>query len=228
MPEGANIEIAHHLHEGHEHDAGRSARRERTLEIVEGVLLAVVAIATAWSGYQAAKWDGREAELYGKSSRIRLTAEGLQTRGGQEQLYDATTVSSWLEAEVTGKTAVARVYAGRIRPEVRPAFRAWVKTDPVHNPNAPVGPIQMPQYRNRLLARSAELRAEASAVFDEGTTARERGDRYVRVTVLLATVLFLIALSQRFDLLGVRLGLFGVALVLIVISAYWIASYPRI
>jgi hypothetical protein len=72
------------------------------------------------------------------------------------------------------------------------------------------------------------LRAEASAIFDEGTTARERGDKYVRVTVLLATVLFLIALSQRFDLLGVRLGLFGVALVLLVISAYWIASYPRI
>jgi len=228
MPEGANIEIAHHLQEGHEHSSGKSERRERALEIVEGFLLALVAIATAWSGYQAAKWDGREAELYGKSSRIRLTAEGLQTRGGQEQLYDAQTVNSWLEAEVTGKTAVARVYAGRIRPEVRPAFRAWVKTDPVHNPNAPVGPIQMPQYRNRLLARSAELRAEASAVFDEGTTARERGDRYVRVTVLLATVLFLIALSQRFDLLGVRLGLFGVALVLIVISAYWIASYPRI
>src|SRR5262249_16714278 len=147
MPEGANIEIAHHLQEGHEHSSGKSERRERALEIVEGFLLALVAIATAWSGYQAAKWDGREAELYGKSSRIRLTAEGLQTRGGQEQLYDAQTVNSWLEAEVTGKTAVARVYARRIRPEGRPAFQAWVKTDPVHNPNAPAGPAPNPAER---------------------------------------------------------------------------------
>ena len=228
MPEGANIEIAHHLDEAHEASAARPARFERTLEIVEGVLLALVAIGTAWSGYQASKWDGREAELYGTSSRIRVTAEGLQSRGGQEQLYDASTVSSWLAAESTGNAKLARLYAGRVRPEVRPAFRAWVKTDPVNNPNAPAGPIQMPQYRNRLLGRAAALRAEATAAFEEGSTARERGDKYVRVTVLLATVLFLIALSQRFAVLGVRLGLFGVALVLLVIGVYWIATYPRI
>jgi len=46
--------------------------------------------------------------------------------------------------------------------------------------------------------------------------------------VLLATVLFLIALSQRFKVFGVRLGLFGVVLVLLAIGVYWIASYPRI
>jgi len=229
VPEGANIEIAHHLQEEHGRgDRGRAVRGERAIEIVEGVLLALVAIATAWSGYQAAKWDGREAELYGRSSKIRLTAEGLGTRGGQEQLYDANTVNSWLQAEVTGDRKLARVYEARIRPEVRPAFRAWVKTDPVHNPNAPPGPLAMPQYRNRLLGQAAAFRAQASATFEEGTNARETGDRYVRVTVLLATVLFLIALSQRFRLLGVRLGLFGVALVLLGIASYWIVTYPHI
>src|SRR3546814_20453856 len=32
------------------------------VEILEALLLAVVAVATAWSGYHAAKWDGRQAE----------------------------------------------------------------------------------------------------------------------------------------------------------------------
>jgi hypothetical protein len=228
MPEGANIEIAHHLQEHGEGGGRHTILRERTLEIVEGVLLALVAIATAWSGYQAAKWDGREAELYGKSSKIRLTAEGLLTRGGQEQLYDAGTASSWLQAEAAGNASLARIYARRVRPEVRPAFRAWVRTDPVHNPHAPPGVITMPQYHNHLLSTSAKLQTLASETFERGTAARERADKYVRVTVLLATVLFLIALSQRFALLGVRLGLFGVSLVLLSVALYWVATYPRI
>jgi hypothetical protein len=228
MPEGANIEIAQHLHEQGEGGGRPAFLGDRTLEIVEGVLLALVAIATAWSGYQAAKWDGREAEFYGKSSKIRLTAEGVLTRGGQRQLYDASTASFWLQADATGNRRLAAIYARRVRPEVRPAFRAWIKTDPVNNPHAPPGVITMPQYRNHLLSLSAKLSALATDTFERGTAARETGDKYVRVTVLLATVLFLIALSQRFKLFGVRLGLFGVALVLLSIGLYWVATYPRV
>jgi hypothetical protein len=86
----------------------------------------------------------------------------------------------------------------------------------------------MPQYRNRLLARAAVLRGQASATFEEGTRARETGNHYVRTTVLLATVLFLIALSQRFRVMGVRLATFGVSLVLLGIALYSISTYPRI
>ena len=44
------------------------------LEIVEAIVLAMVAIATAWSGYQSARWDGLQDELYAKSSRLRVEA----------------------------------------------------------------------------------------------------------------------------------------------------------
>jgi hypothetical protein len=228
VPEGANIEIAQHLDEHGHGGAAHGLMRDRTLEIVEGVVLALVAVATAWSGYQAAKWDGSEAELYGTSSRIRLTAEGLLTRGGQQQLYDSSTASSWLQAKATGNERLADIYARRVRPEVRPVFDLWIKMDPIHNPHAPAGVITMPQYHNRLLSLSAKLQARATGKFEEGTAARETGDKYIRATVLLATVLFLIALTQRFKLFGVRLGLFGVALVLLAIGLYWVASYPRI
>src|SRR4029450_2027472 len=48
---------------GREESDGR--RRETIIEIAEAVLLAVVAVATAWSGYQSALWDGHSAKLYG-------------------------------------------------------------------------------------------------------------------------------------------------------------------
>ena len=66
MPEGMNIEIAHKLAKS-EAGPGKTARAE-LLEIAEAVVLAMIAVATAWSGYHAAKWDGRQALLYGTSA----------------------------------------------------------------------------------------------------------------------------------------------------------------
>lgn len=74
------------------------------VEIVEAVLLSLVAVSTAWTGYQAARWDGRSASLYGQSSKIRITATAIGTCGGQQQLYDATTLNAWLQAKLTGNT----------------------------------------------------------------------------------------------------------------------------
>jgi hypothetical protein len=52
-----------------------SQSRFETIEIIEAVILALVAVATAWSGYQAAQWAGRRPEKYAEASRLRVTAE---------------------------------------------------------------------------------------------------------------------------------------------------------
>ena len=54
-----------------------SQARLEVIEIIEALILALVAVATAWSGYQAAKWAGNRAENYAQASRLRVTAEGL-------------------------------------------------------------------------------------------------------------------------------------------------------
>ena len=225
MPEtGANVEIAHHMHEH-----GHGSRRKRIwIEIGEALLLAVVAVGTAWSGYQSAKWDGHEAELYGKSSRLRFEANALETRGGQEQGYDATTLNSWLQAKLTGDEKLAAFYARRFTPDFQRAFVAWLRTDPLTNPHAPRGPSFMPQYHNTKAEQAAELNAQATDAFEEGSKARHHGEEYVRVTVLLAIVLFLIAVSQRFDTRGVREGLLVVGVVLLVIALGEIVTLPRL
>lgn len=228
MPESSNIEIAHRVHEGGEHHAAHRRRHEIGIEVGEAFLLALVAIATAWSGYEAALWDGRSANLYGTSSRIRIEATQNTTRAGQEQLYDATTFNFWLQARLTDNAHLARGYEKRFRLEYRPAFRAWLATHPFVNPRAPPGPMLMPQYHNALLERGSELNARASDVFERGAHARETGEKYVRATVLLATVLFLIALSQRFALVKLRVGLLAVALVLLAVGLTSIATYPRL
>jgi len=225
MPEVLSTsEVAHTVGHGHGHGHGPS-RRTR-VEIAEAVVLAVVAVATAWSGYQAARWDGHQAELYGVSNRERALANRASTLGGQQLLYDTSTFSFWLQAKTSGNLAAQRQFRRRFRPEFRPAYRAWLATEPFTNPRAPAGPTRMREYHNAQLALAAQHEETAQRVFERGTEARDNGERYLRNTVLLATVLFLTALSQRFDVLGVRLGLLVVSGVLLVIAMVVMARYP--
>ena len=51
----------------------------------------------------------------------------------------------------------------------------------------------MPEYKNAVAEESAKLSAGSGNCFEEGVISHETGDSYVRITVVLAIVLFLIA-----------------------------------
>ena len=111
-------------------------------------------------------------------------------------------------------------------PEFRVAFDAWRATRPEANRHAPPGPTYMPQYKQPAKARAVALDAQATAAFNEGSEAGPTADKYVRTTVLLATVLFLVGLSTHFPLLSVRYGLVGLGAVLLVASAVQLLPLP--
>jgi hypothetical protein len=221
---GANIEVSHILSERKESPPSLG---HAILEIAEALVLAIVAIATAWSGYQAALWTGHQGELYGQASKLRVEAEGAASYANLERLYDASTVVEWLKAEAHNDKKLADLFERRLLPEFRPAFEAWKKTEPLNNPNAPASPQLMAEYRSSKTEEAAKLNDQATEVFEQGTRARQRSDQYVRATVTLATVLLLIAISQRFKTHGVRYGLLVIAVVLLCIPVYHILTLPR-
>jgi hypothetical protein len=228
MPEDLNVEIAGAIAEGGEAPApAMRSRREGSVEILEAILLAVVAIATAWSGYQAARWDGREAELYAEDAALRVRADQLLTLGGQQRLLDVTTFNTWIEARFEKRTELAALYERRFSPEYKVAFDAWLATEPFSNPDALPGPSFMPEYVNTEIERGSELNERAAHAFDEGTAARRRADDYIRTTVVLATVLFLLALSQRFGLFRVRVAVLVLAGGLMLYGLLTILTLPR-
>ncbi len=228
MPEGANVEIAHSLTE---HDGQGGEQRggfHRFLEILEVGLLAVVAIATAWSGFQAAKWDGRQSVLYGKSSRDRFEADAATTTGDQRLAFDAGIFTAWLQANSAGNTNLEASLTKRMTPEYKVAFDAWLQTDPFVNPAAPSGPGVMSEYENPDLEQAAKLNASASATFDAGTKARETGEKYVRDTVLFAMVLFLVAIAQRMTDKNLRTSVNAIALILAGYAIFSVMRLPRL
>ena len=224
MPEGFNLESVQRVRE-HGEEGGESRSLE-ILEILEALILAFVTIAAAWSGYQAARWDGKNALYYGQASKQRTQANKLATLGSQQQIYDISTFYAWLAAKTDGKTQLATLLQRRFTPGYAIAFNAWLQTDPFHNPYAPPGPSFMPQYHNVKLEQSDALEAQAGVTFERGTNARETADQYVRDTLVLASILFLVALSQRFKVQNVRRSLLGLSALLLVAAVYVLATLP--
>src|SRR3954452_24734137 len=82
MPEGLSaVEVGHEVakhakHAGSGGDGGSGARvdRNRAISIAEAVLLSLVTLMAAWSGYAAAKWSTESRVLLANASAVRTTA----------------------------------------------------------------------------------------------------------------------------------------------------------
>ncbi len=229
MPEAGetSIEIAHKLCETNEDKKSASSRSEFLIEILEAIILALVAVSTAYSGYQAAQWDGHQAELYAESNALYIRANSLTTTNGQEALYDTNTLNAWLNAKMQGQEDIMKFYERRFLPEFKVAFDAWIKLDPINNTQAPAGPRFMPEYHSSTMEEANKLIEEAAVKFEEGTKARKTADDYIRDTVFLATVLVLMAVSQRFEIKSIRTGLIVLSFGLLSFGILTLFMLPR-
>jgi hypothetical protein len=222
-PGETSRELAEHA--GHH---GRSAtRHDRLISIVEAALLAVVALLAAWSGYAAARWSTESRLSVAEASTTRSEANTVELESVDVRLGDALIFNSWLDAHALGNSEAEAVALRRFRPELRAAFDAWWATEPDTNPEAPAGPQAMPDYEAPGAAEARKLKDEASARFELGLEAGQNADDYVRTTVYLATVLFLVGISTQFPVRAARYGLLTVGLVILTFAVVQLVTYPK-
>src|SRR5262245_23143446 len=229
MPEGlsaveAGKEVGEHAEHAGRHTEGD--QRERWITIAEAVLLSLVTLAAAWSGYSAAKWSTHSSVTLATASADRAKSNRAYLTAMELRNLDSTFFNAWLNAFALGNDKVMALTERRFRPEFRVAFDAWRATKPETNLDAPAGPTYMPQYKQLAKARAIALDARATEAFSEGSDAGATADKYVRTTVLLATVLFLVGLSTHFPLRAVRYGLVGLGSVLLIVSAVQLLALP--
>jgi hypothetical protein len=224
-PAEVGKEIAEHRERAHA--AGEQTGRDRAVTIVEAALLAAVALLAAWSGYASAKWSTEFRLLLGEASTARAEANRASGMDAETPNFDSSTFDAWFTAYVADNDEAMVVAEHRFRPELRVAFDAWMATDPFTNEDAPPGPTYMPEYERPQLDRPADLDADADDLFAEGAEAAETADRYVRVTVFLATVLFLVGISGHFRVRAARYGLVAVGAVIVVVAVAVLIVSPR-
>jgi hypothetical protein len=177
----------------------RAQRFERWTETLSALLLGLVTIATAWSGYQAARWGGEQSTLYTDALGLMVESTRVEARANQITQVDIALFIDYVNAYAAGNEELATFYYERFRPEARTAVDAWLSTQPVQNPEAPPGPFQMSEYRVSLAERALQLEEQANSVLEEGKKANEYSDQHILNTVILASVLFLSGIAPRFD-----------------------------
>jgi len=198
----------------------------RHIEVAATVLLSLAAVATAWSGYQATRWNGEQAKASGRTNAIRVEAARAQGLSEAQTQVDVATFVQWVDAYALEQTELADFYFKRFRAELRPAVDAWIATRPLQNADAPLTPFAMPEYK---LAAAAEAeRLDAEAELSSATVARniQRASNYILGVVLFSVSLFFAGLGTKLG--DVRLRAFTLALGCIVFLAafIWIATSP--
>jgi len=171
---------------------------------------------------------GDESSLQlAKASAARTEANRADLESFQLRNFDSLTFNAWFTAYVAGNKQAERVAELRFRPNFLVAFDAWLKTDPFTNPHAPKGPTYMPEYIQPGLAQANRLDAQANAHYAAGEAAGSNSDGYVRTTVYLATVLFLVGISGHFRVRAARIGLISVGGVILAFSVVLLILAPK-
>lgn len=201
-------------------------RRLHRVELLATILLAVAAVGTAWSTYQSTQWRGDQAVNTSKATAARIQSSEASTRAGQLSQVDIATFIQWVDADVHGDETLARFYRKRFRKEFRPAFAAWIATEPKTNPDAPLTPFAMPQYRLAEAQESKRLNALAGVYSDAAGEANQRADDDILAVVLFATALFFAGISTKVRSLGQREALLGIGWFVFLGTAIWLATLP--
>ena len=227
MPEGLSTqEVGREISEHAGRRGQARERRFRTVSILEAILLSVVALLAAYSGYAAAKWSTESRVKLAEASAKRSEANRANLQAMSVRNFDSSTLNAWLAAYTAGNKQAMALAEHRFRPEFRVAFDAWRATHPETNPNAPKGPTYMSQYRQPRLEEANALDAQADRAFADGSEAGSTSDDYVRVTVFLASVLFLVGISTQFTVQGVRFALVGFGTALLIFSLVQLTQIP--
>jgi hypothetical protein len=196
------------------------------VELLATVLLALAAVATAWSSYQSARWNGEQAKASSRTNGVRIEAARAQGLSEAQKQVDVATFVQWVDAYARGDTELRDFYFRRFRAEFKPAVVAWMATKPLKNPDAPLTPFVMPEYKvaAEVEARRLDAESEVSAAIVRQDI--QRATNYVLAVVLFAVSLFFAAMSTKLDDPRLRKVVLGLGWVVFGGTVIWIATSP--
>jgi len=216
---------------------------DRKFELWEAIVMSVAVLLTAWTGFQAAKWSGEQADGYSRASANRVESVEAANLADAARTIDVITFTDWLAAlgdEGTFADGLvldssyqpdAGKYSGflfeRFRPEFKVAVDAWLAQEPLVNPDAADTPFALAEY---VLAADAEAaRLELAAVADTATAreANDHSDVYVLMAIIFATVLVLAGISSKLDTRRARSLTLGVSVVVLTGATVALVSLPK-
>lgn len=207
-------------------DEERLQDHKDRLELFAVLLIALTAVMTAWSAFEATKWGGVMAINFAEAGAARTESIRNSDEANQQFTVDVSLSTQFVNATANGDAELAKFYQDRFPEHLAIATDAWLKTKPFENADAPSSPFDMNEYVLAASDRADELEKQAEAKAKAAIAANEDGDNYTLTSVLFASVILLAALSGKVRALRTEHSLLGLAVVLFIGSVAVIATYP--
>jgi hypothetical protein len=205
---------------------GAGASNRDWVEILATVVLALAAVATAWSSYQATRWNGETTKASSRVNALRIDAARAQGLAQAQTQVDIGMFFQWVNANAADDEELADFYRDRFRPEFQPAFDAWLDTDPLTDADAPPSPFAMDEYQLQARAEAERLDAEEQQAVVVVRRNVQRAANYVLAVVMFAVALFFAGMSAKLRTPGTRKALLVVGCIVFVGTSAWIATFP--
>jgi len=195
---------------------------KKRIEIASTILLALATIATAWSGYQSARWGSVQALHSTNALKAIVRMSYFGNLAEQKTSLQANLFSNYQEALSLGNTSFADFLQNRFPEPLKTATIAWRKTEPLTNPAAPLTPFQMTEYVLPETVEAARWEEQSEQEIAQEQAADELSNRYLLFTIIFASVLFFGGVSGKLgwrplDLTVLGLGVLGLVLGLVVL-----------
>lgn len=195
-----------------------NARKYEWHDVVSVAMLSIVAVVTAWCGFESSKWGGAMSISFSEASSNRVQASDARSASRDAFQLDAMVFAEWLVAKQNGEEEMAAYLESVFSPAFEVAFEAW---DGVTRT-----PFGLPEYVAPGTAEADEFTAKADAAYQEALANNQTGDNYSLLTVMFALVLFLTAMSQRSNPPWAQRALLGLAIFIAVVGVVILATFP--
>lgn len=206
-------------------DAKASHRKDR-LELFAVLLMALTAVMTAWSAFEASKWGGVMSINFAEAGATRTESIRASNLANQQFTVDVSLFTEFADATANGKAELAGFYRDRFPDRLAVATDAWLEAKPFQNADAPSSPFVMEDYVLAASEKADDLERQADAKSQAARDANQDGDNYTITSVLFATVILLAALSGKVRTLRTARLLLGLSVVMFLGSVAVIATYP--
>ena len=205
-------------------------------EVIIAVLLGLVSVATAFSSFQAALYDGKVIEANTQATTLATEAESFYLEGNQQYVQDAQLFDRLTDLRLDMQnpdpsiSAAAQIKYDTIYfQSVSEEFDVAIQAADALNESDPdfyYSPLDDEDYLAFLFGSYAETKDDADAALAQAQEYGGHGDQLTLNTVLFALALFLLGISAVVRAFRVRAILGGVAIVIFLLALGMTAFVP--
>lgn len=218
-----------------------AAPRFDWVDLLATILMAIAALATAWSALQSDQWSDTMSFSLNAAGAARTESARSFTRAGQLTEVDVATFIAWVEAvqeeRLSGQADTTEGYVPdpdtlsgflyqRFRPDFRVAMDAWLATRPLINPDAPPTPFAMDEYQVPEAVEAERLLQAAEDKVADAQAADRNDDRYVLSTLIFAAVFLFAGLGTKMRSRIGQYAMLGVATLFLIGGVIYLIAVP--